>query len=320
MIRVLVTVALVAGALNAAATPASLRELSDDQRKRLKAGDVLVVDTLPQGASESARGGTALALVRASPDQVWRVLVDYPGHARYYPRVVASEVVERGEQRVLVRYQVGLGLFSFAFHMEKFPDAKRRRIEWHLADGHSHGLFRENSGYWQVDAADADSLVTYALAVRTMLPTFITRSAERDSLTETVVALRKLVEGQAAAPSGTESARSPSSRRRERVALSVRGQQPDRVIGIGLELAPETSHVRVDGSSRRKPFVAPHLVQQALARHDLAPVVEQVGEQVELLPGQPHLAAGLEHLAPPQAQSNVAEGELLRLVARPGTA
>ena len=81
--------------------------------------------------------------------------------------------------------------------MEKFPDERRRRIDWHLAEGYSHGLFRENSGYWQVDAADADSLVTYALAVRTLLPGFVTRSAERESLTETVVALRKLVEAEA---------------------------------------------------------------------------------------------------------------------------
>jgi hypothetical protein len=91
--------------------------------------------------------------------------------------------------------------------MEKVPDERSRRIEWHLADGHSHGLFRENSGYWQVEAADADSLVTYALAVRTLLPGFITREAERESLTETVVALRKLVEAEAKARPGAPARR-----------------------------------------------------------------------------------------------------------------
>ncbi len=194
MVRVLLALTFLAGALISVAAADSL---SEDQRKRLKAGDVIVTDVLPRGASESARGGTARALVRASPEQVWRVLVDYPGHPRYYPRVVAAEVVARREDRVLVRYQVGLGPFSFGFHMDKFPDEQRRRIEWHLAEGHSHGLFRENSGYWQVEAVDADSLVTYALAVRTLLPGFVTRGAERESLTETVVALRKLVEGEA---------------------------------------------------------------------------------------------------------------------------
>jgi ribosome-associated toxin RatA of RatAB toxin-antitoxin module len=188
-----VAVVILGGLVTVAATAPS-SGLPDDLRRRLAAGEVIVSDALPPGASESARGGTALALVRASPEQVWRVLIDYPGHSRYYPRVVAAEVVESDERRALVRYQVGIGPFAFAFHMNKYPDPTRRRIEWQLAEGHSHGLFQENSGYWQVDAAERASLVTYAIAVRTVLPGFVTRGSERDSLTQTVTALRKLVE------------------------------------------------------------------------------------------------------------------------------
>jgi ribosome-associated toxin RatA of RatAB toxin-antitoxin module len=190
----LLALAVLAGGLVAVASPASLRDLPQDQRSRLNAGEVIVSATLPPRATASARGGTAMAIVRASPEQVWQVLVDYPGHARYYPRVVAAEMVQRDARRVLVRYEVGIGPFSFAFHMHKFPDARRRRIDWHLAEGHGHGLFRENSGYWQIDEADAVSLVTYAIAVRTLLPNFIARGAEQDSLIETVTAMRKLVE------------------------------------------------------------------------------------------------------------------------------
>lgn len=194
LVRSLLVLSVLAGGLVSEASPASLRDLPADQRSRLNAGEVIVSATLPPSATASARGGTAMAIVRASPEQVWRVLIDYPGHDRYYPRVVAAEVVQRDARRVLVRYEVGLGPFSFGFHMDKFPDAQRRRIDWHLAEGHSHGLFRENSGYWQVDEADAASLVTYAIAVRTLLPGFVTRGAEQDSLTETVNAMRKLVE------------------------------------------------------------------------------------------------------------------------------
>jgi ribosome-associated toxin RatA of RatAB toxin-antitoxin module len=208
VVRALLALALLAGGLVTEAWPGSLRELSAELQNRLHAGEVIVADTLPPGATEGARGGTALALVRASPEQVWRVLVDYPGHTRYYPRVVAVEVVERDERRVLVRYDVGLGPFSFGFHMDKFPDERRRRIDWRLAEGQSHGLFRENTGYWQVEAADAVSLVTYAIAVRTMLPNFVTRGSERASLTETIVAMRKLAEEEVRAqPGGAEPAR-----------------------------------------------------------------------------------------------------------------
>lgn len=192
--RLVPVAVVILGGLVTVAAPAPSSGPSDDLRRRLAGGEVIVSDALPPGASESARGGTALALVRASPEQVWRILIDYPGHSRYYPRVVAAEVVERDERRALVRYQVGIGPFAFAFHMNKYPDPNRRRIDWQLAEGHSHGMFRENSGYWQVEAAERDSLVTYAIAVRTVLPGFVTRGSERDSLTETVTALRKLAE------------------------------------------------------------------------------------------------------------------------------
>lgn len=186
---------VVAGGLVAAAASAPLTT-SEDVRRRLAAGDVVVTDTLPPGASKTASGGTAVAIVQASPEEVWRVIVDYPGHPRYYPRVTSAEVVESDERHVVVRYEITVRPFSFSFYMDKYPDPRRRRVEWHLADGRSHGLFRENSGYWQVDAADAGgaSLVTYAIAVRTMLPAFLTGGAERASLVETVTALRKLVE------------------------------------------------------------------------------------------------------------------------------
>jgi hypothetical protein len=193
--RVRVTLALVSVALGlAAGSGAASLGLSADQRDRLAAGEVVVLDALPPGASKSARGGTALGLVRAAPERVWPVLVDYRGHPRYYPRVIRAELVEADARHALVRYEVGIGPFSFGFHMMKYPDPARRRIEWHLDTGHPNNFFRENTGFWQVAPAEAGSLVTYAIAVRTILPGFVTLGAERQSLVDTIEKLRKLVE------------------------------------------------------------------------------------------------------------------------------
>jgi hypothetical protein len=193
--RARATLALVFMALGLAAAsgPAPVG-LSADQQHRLTAGEVVVLDTLPPGASESARGGTAVALVRAAPERVWPVLVDYRGHPRYYTRVISAELVQADAQHALVRYEVGVGPFSFGFYMIKYPDPVQRRIDWHLDASHANNFFRENTGYWQVDRADAGSLVTYAIAVRTILPGFATLGAERESLVDTIKKLRKLVE------------------------------------------------------------------------------------------------------------------------------
>jgi ribosome-associated toxin RatA of RatAB toxin-antitoxin module len=191
-----IALVVVVGWLLASATPPPAAEMPEDVRRRLAAGDVVVTDALPPGASQTARGGTAVALFRATPDQVWRVIIDYRAHPQYYPRVTSADVVEKDERHAIVHYTVAVGPFSFGFYMEKCPDPQRRRVDWHLADGRPHGLFRENSGYWQIDPTSAGnaSLVTYAIAVRTMLPAFVTAGSESASLTETITRLRNLVE------------------------------------------------------------------------------------------------------------------------------
>jgi uncharacterized protein YndB with AHSA1/START domain len=174
--------------------------LSADQQRRLAAGEVVVLDTPPPGASESAEGGTAVGLVRAAPERVWPVLVDYRGHPRYYPRVVSAELVEADAHHALVRYEVGVGPFTFSFHMIKYPDPIRRRIEWRLDPNHANSFFRENTGYWQVDPAEGGSRVTYAIGVRTILPGFATRGTARESLGDTIKRLRTLVEDDKGTP------------------------------------------------------------------------------------------------------------------------
>lgn len=188
-------VVLLVLALGLAAAPGvAALDLSADEQRRVAAGAIVVLDALPPGAGPSARGGTAIGLVRAAPERVWPVLVDYRSHPRYYPRVISAELVEADARHALVRYEVGVGPFSWGFHMMKYPDPARRRIEWHLDAGHPNNFFRENVGYWQVDPAPGGSRVTYAIGVRTIVPGFLTFGAERRSLVDTVERLRKLVE------------------------------------------------------------------------------------------------------------------------------
>lgn len=169
--------------------------LSTQERARLDRGEVVLVDVLPPGGSDrGGQGGTALAVVKAAPDAVWRVIVDYPHHSGIYPNVVDARVLSVVGDRSLVRYTIGVGPFSFGFHVDNYPDPAQRRLVWELAQRMRNDLFKESWGYWQVDAYGDVSLVTYAMAARTVLPAFLTRGAERDGLLETVKAVRSRVE------------------------------------------------------------------------------------------------------------------------------
>jgi ribosome-associated toxin RatA of RatAB toxin-antitoxin module len=185
---------LIVLACASAAIAAPPSGLSDDQHRRLAAGEVILLDTLPPGAGRATQGGTVLTVVHAPAETVWGVLVDYARHSGLYPRVVGAQVVEADAQHALVRYVVGVGPFSFGFHVNNYPDSARRRLVWRLAEDRSNDLFRESSGYWQVDGGRDTALLTYAMAARTILPSFLTRGAERDGLVETVKAVRKRAE------------------------------------------------------------------------------------------------------------------------------
>lgn len=166
-----------------------------DHQARLARGEVIFLERLPPGGQgRPDQGGTAMAVVRAAPETVWRVLVGYPAHRGLYPRVVEATVLETEPGRTLVRYVVGVGPFTFGFHVNNFADAVRRRIEWRLDQGRANGLFRENWGYWQLDPAQRGVLLTYAMAARTVLPAFLTRGSERDALVRTVEAVRERAE------------------------------------------------------------------------------------------------------------------------------
>ena len=165
--------------------------LSPDQQHRVDAGEVVVLDTLPQGASESAQGGTAVAFVCAPPAAVWSILVNWPNHHTVYPRVTRAEVVRTDGTRVRVRYTVAIGPFSLDLYMDKQPDPASHRVTWRLAEDRPSRFFAENSGYWQVDPAGAGSLVTYSVGTRTSLPAFLTRGAQRDSLVTAVENVRR---------------------------------------------------------------------------------------------------------------------------------
>lgn len=135
-----------------------------------------------------------MTVVHADPDDVWNVLIDYPQHLGLYPRVVSVEVLESNSEHAVIRYVVGVGPFSFGFHVENYLDVARHRVVWRLAHGRRNDLFRDSWGYWQIERHPDGVMLTYAMAARTALPRFMTRGSERDGLIDTVKAVRARVE------------------------------------------------------------------------------------------------------------------------------
>src|SRR6185369_6849947 len=104
----------------------------------------------------------------------------------------------------------------------------------------------------------------------------------------------------------------------ETVPLAMRGQDVHGALGIALEFLAQSQDMRVHRPGRRKLIIAPDLVEQAIPRDHLSLVLHEIAQEIELLAGELDLATCLVDLAPAQAHSHVAEGELLELLPRPG--
>lgn len=176
--------------------------LSSAEQRLLEEGRILFKTDIPAGGTGGAAlGGTALALLRSDTETVWRTLVDFPGHARLFPRVSESQVLERQGERTLVRYEVTVGLFAFRFFVNNYADLSSHLLRWQLDRGQHNGLFRDQWGYWKVEPWGKGVLVTYAMGGRTVLPAFLTRGGGQEAAILTLKALKERVE-RSLSPSG----------------------------------------------------------------------------------------------------------------------
>jgi uncharacterized protein YndB with AHSA1/START domain len=177
-------------------TPSGAAVLSAGDERQLLAGQILYRNDLPGGGpvESGAMGGTALALLHADRDAVWRTLTDIPGHAGLFPRITESRVLEQEAGRSLVRYQVAVGPFTFHFFVNTYADARAGLIRWQLDRGRDNDLFRDHWGYWKLEPRQEGVLVTYAMGGHSTLPAFLTRGAGRSGAVQTVKALKDRVE------------------------------------------------------------------------------------------------------------------------------
>ncbi len=176
-------------------------DLSQKDQSRLGRGEIVFKPELPsaQGAP-NGNGGTAVALLEADVEAVWRILTDFEHYAGLFPRLTESEVMNRDGARALVRFHVAVGPFNFHFSVAHVVSWRERQIRWRLDRSQAHGLFNDTWGYWQVDpVAGGQVLVTYAMGSQTMLPAFLTRGSEREAVVKTLAALKARVERSRAA-------------------------------------------------------------------------------------------------------------------------
>lgn len=131
-------------------------DLSPAQQQALQSGEVVLVGQ--EGEY------TVLSLVAASPDTVWNVLTSYEQFPDFLPSVVASRVLERRENQVLVerrdRRKIGIMPIRVKIVTEN-TEHPCDRIDFRMVDG----TLDEMNGSWELTPVrSADGAATTLLA------------------------------------------------------------------------------------------------------------------------------------------------------------
>lgn len=129
-----------------------LNQLSTDldpaQQQELQQGEVLLIG--------SEGDYTVLSLVQAAPDTVWKVLTNYEQFPEFLPSVVASRVLERRDNRVLVerkdRRKIGFMPIRVKMVTENIEHG-RDRIDYRMVDG----TLDEMTGTWELTSVSSDN-------------------------------------------------------------------------------------------------------------------------------------------------------------------
>ena len=165
---------------------------SQVQQTALLQGEILV-----ETRSHSALGGavTASMYLPLKRDSVWQQITDYPRWVQYFPDVIKSEVLQRGETKRL--YQVAKkAFFLFTAQVEVYLnviEVLQQRIQFRL----EQGTFNDFTAELQLQDCGVGTVLTYAVQAtpNIPIPTIFIQQAMHLELPENMRQMRRMICG-----------------------------------------------------------------------------------------------------------------------------
>jgi uncharacterized protein YndB with AHSA1/START domain len=155
MLKLSLSVLLLAVALPAAAEDPAAPRLSDSRIERLEAGEV-VTDVETENRNNRAE---MICLIEAAPDEVWDVIMNYGDYEDWFPDQLEAEVRSDGSSR-LIYGETRVPVFRNRTY-ELRDSAEQRTVDgetvfvntWEYVD--DSGNMDSSTGFWWVEPYDA---------------------------------------------------------------------------------------------------------------------------------------------------------------------
>ncbi|MDP8255409.1 MAG: SRPBCC family protein [Candidatus Alcyoniella australis] len=183
--------------LTAIAAQPPLPELSNEELATLRSGEPLLRDEVyadPNG--NSCGSGYALIKVDASPDEVWKQILDYNHYADFFPNVDEAVLYRQEGELYFTRFTLSvIAVVKVTYHCKHTLHREDGWLEWRLDDTKPND-FKKTDGRWVVWPFENGSLLSYAVFVDSGrdVPKFIQNMASKWGLKQVVLSVKRRVE------------------------------------------------------------------------------------------------------------------------------
>ncbi len=161
------------------------------QWSALQRGEVVLLDSDTDRSDSSGYSATAAALVAAPPSEVRAVVEDGDAAADFQESLVASRIVKRTEESILVEQTVKVGLKKVTYLVRQYPRSSQL-MDFELESGD----LKEMSGFWRylpvANGEKTGTLLVYRLSLKPLVPVpgFLIQKSIAKNLPNTLRAVR----------------------------------------------------------------------------------------------------------------------------------
>jgi len=136
----LAAVAVLGPAARSAGLDAQQSDLSLDELQRLSHGELVERRMTRERGDLRLMGGTSWQVIKASPDVVWKALLDTPYYPRMLPALSEAKVIsETGPTRTLFMRH-GTGIAQTSYFLDVKLDHRRREMSFRVDPTRPHGI------------------------------------------------------------------------------------------------------------------------------------------------------------------------------------
>jgi ribosome-associated toxin RatA of RatAB toxin-antitoxin module len=146
---------------------ANLISLNGREKKLVDQGEIVVREIGAGG--KKGRTFEAIALIKASRDNILRVLKDYKKYPEFMPNVSHIEIVEQRGSEAVINYTLSLPMGKIKKYRlnisERTPENQLSVLEWHMLKWPGLKMeesIKDTTGFWQIEEKSENiSLLLY---------------------------------------------------------------------------------------------------------------------------------------------------------------